>query len=835
MSAVGFFSSSIAHSEVPINVSITTTAVDAATNVQSGSGSVPTESESAKPKAAFTTGVAKGRDMLDTAISASTLEESEIQKYGARSLGEIFRNIPGIRSKAAGGDANANFTIRGLPAAGGGAKFLQIQEDGLPVFEFGDIPFSTADNFLRADLNLSQIQTIRGGSASTFASNSPGGVINLISRTGEIDGGTIQQTLGLDYEEFRTDMDYGAKISDTIRFHVGGFFRQGEGPRHLGFDGFKGGQVKVNVTKDFTGGYIRFYGKILDDRTPVYLQYPIAVSGTNDDPTYEVLPNFDARKDTLFSRYQAGNVTFDRNNNLIRTSMSDGMHAKMKSIGFETQFELGRWTFTERFRHSDASGHYISNWIAPGGLGTAQAIADKIGGAGSTLSYATGPNAGLMISEPAALNGNGLLAQVYLWDLDQNNLDNTTNDMRISRVWDIGQGKLTTTGGFYRATQSIGVAYQWSQQLLEVLGGGNAALINVTRANGTPASQDGFFVYGTTNGRRRNILDLEYTVNAPYASLNYKIGNLSVGASLRYDSGKARGQIFGVDLGEGRTGTISYDMNGNGIISGPETAVSVFPLSRPAPVNYDYDYVSYSLSANYRFNDSFSTFGRYSKGARANADRILFVDPTPYVSKVDGSLLDPEAAFDAVKQAEIGVKFRTDHLSFYVTGFWAESREHNLAIDRTYQAKGVEFEGSIAYGPFSLYSGATYADAEIKSDKNPANAALVGNIPKQQPKLLYFATPQASFGWVKVGANLIGTTSSYSADTNQLKMPGYATVGAFVQLRPSERIVMTLNTNNLFNVKGLYEVDDATMPAIGATTARMISGRTISASLRFTF
>ena len=60
---------------------------------------------------------------------------------------------------------------------------MQFQEDGLPVLEFGDIQFAGIDQFLRADLTLSQVQAIRGGSASTFASNSPGGLIN-VGRTG---------------------------------------------------------------------------------------------------------------------------------------------------------------------------------------------------------------------------------------------------------------------------------------------------------------------------------------------------------------------------------------------------------------------------------------------------------------------------------------------------------------------------------------------------------------------------------------------------------------------------------------------------------------------------
>lgn len=49
---------------------------------------------------------------------------------------------------------------------------------------FGDISFGTADQFLRVDGQCGSLEVIRGGSASTLASNSPGGIINFISKTG---------------------------------------------------------------------------------------------------------------------------------------------------------------------------------------------------------------------------------------------------------------------------------------------------------------------------------------------------------------------------------------------------------------------------------------------------------------------------------------------------------------------------------------------------------------------------------------------------------------------------------------------------------------------------
>jgi outer membrane receptor for ferrienterochelin and colicin len=188
-----------------------------------------------------TTGVAKGRDRLNSATSTSAIKENEITKMAPRSLAELFRSIPGIRVEAAAGEGGNGYTVRGLPLVADGAKFVQIQEDGLPVMEFGDLLDAQADHFIRSDFNVAQVESIRGGSASTFASNSPGGVINLISKTGEVEGGSVQASSGIDYDSARLDFDYGGRLGDRWRFHIGGFYRSGEGPRSTGFTAFRGG------------------------------------------------------------------------------------------------------------------------------------------------------------------------------------------------------------------------------------------------------------------------------------------------------------------------------------------------------------------------------------------------------------------------------------------------------------------------------------------------------------------------------------------------------------------------------------------------------------------
>ena len=138
-----------------------------------------------------------GVEAQEASVSVSTVSPDYVVKLAPRSTAEVFRALPGIRAESSGGGGNANITIHGIPLATGGSKFMQLHEDGLPVLEFGDINFGNADNFLRYDWSVGSIQSVRGGSASTFASNSPGGVINMISKTGENGGGAIG-TSGVD-------------------------------------------------------------------------------------------------------------------------------------------------------------------------------------------------------------------------------------------------------------------------------------------------------------------------------------------------------------------------------------------------------------------------------------------------------------------------------------------------------------------------------------------------------------------------------------------------------------------------------------------------------------
>lgn len=778
-----------------------------------------------------TTGVARGRDRLDSATSTSSIKENEISKLGAPSLADLFRNIPGIRVEGGAGEGLNSYTVRGLPLVNSGAKYLQIQEDGLPVLEFGDLENMGPDVFVRADLNLASVESIRGGSASTFASNAPGGVINLISKTGEVEGGSVQVTGGVNYDSKRIDFDYGGRLGSGWRFHVGGFYRQGEGPRETGYTATRGGQVKFNVTKQFDGGYIRVYGKLLDDKFPGYLRGPMSITGTNDEPKIGALPQFDATKDTVMSRYITEITQADASGDIVTNNLQNGYKVNAKTAGAELQFSLGEWSFTNRFRYSDMSGE--ANLFDPSIQFSANVLISYFAGPGGSITYATGPRTGQTVN-PATVSGNGLIALTSVTHTKINSLRNVTNDLRTSRVWEIGGGDLTTTAGVYASSQKIDRETYGAVILQDIVGGGDSALLSLTTASGTPYIRNGLYSFTAGTGPQR--VNVDYDVLAPYGSFNFHKGKLSVGGSVRYD----RGSVSGVQARGSSQAAIDIDRNGT--IDRAETTVPFVTSAASSPVDYDYDYVSYSGGINYRVAQSLSVFARHSLGGRAGADALLF---SPAISATTGALLDERAGHDSVRQSEVGVKFRNNGVSLNLTGFYATTRETNVQmipdylgipqptlVSRRYRTYGAEFEGGVRRGPFSVVGSLTLTGGEITAAET---AALVGNKPRHQATLIYTLTPQFEVERFTIGANLMGQTSSYAQDVNLLKMPGFATVGLFAQVRPVDRLVLGVNASNLFDKRAVMAISSAAVPGSGIATARTLYGRLVSASARFFF
>jgi outer membrane receptor protein involved in Fe transport len=156
-----------------------------------------------------------------------------------------------------------------------------------------------------------------------------------------------------------------------------------------------------------------------------------------------------------------------------------------------------------------------------------------------------------------------------------------------------------------------------------------------------------------------------------------------------------------------------------------------------------------------------------------------------------------------------------------------------IPVNRTYSAKGIEFEGEARHGPFSLTLGATWTNAQI--DKDRTDPTLEGNRPRHIPSFSFQARPQVELGKVTLGSVINGTTSSFAQDSNILKQPGYVIFSPFVQVRPVDRVQIGINAFNVFNKLAIVQLASAAIPPGGLVNAQVMNGRTVTASLRYAF
>ena len=363
----------------------------------------------------------EGRSKMKQSLSVSSIDSDQITNSVIGSSAELLRNIPGVRTESSAGEGNANVTVRGVPISAGGSRYVQFQEDGLPVMLYGDFTFVTPDMFIRTDAGTEGIEVVRGGSASTMATNAAGGVINFISKTGDVDGGTVSVSTNVGGgDQKRYDFGYGQRISDTSTFHVSGFIRDGEGPRPTG--GVKmeqGGQLRGVLTKDLGGGNnIKLYAKFLDEKTPLNMPVPVrTVNGQISE-----LPGVDPRTFTPYSN----NVPAVTNAGLYGRSgnINDGLRVKSKAIGAEVNMNLGNgWMINDKIRVSNMSNTFDGPLPHTYPAGGNPAV--------NTASYTP------------------LLLDVHLPDVSL-----AVNDFKATKAHMLSGGaKLSTTAGLFMANQ----------------------------------------------------------------------------------------------------------------------------------------------------------------------------------------------------------------------------------------------------------------------------------------------------------------------------------------------------------------------------------------------
>ena len=784
--------------------------------------------ESLKLDEVVVTSSSTAKSKMRSSVSVTDVDQDAVKDFGARTEAEVLMLIPGIRTEAtAGPGGNANISVRGLPISSGGSKYVQIQEDGLPTVQFGDMMFSNNDYWTRFDNNVDSIQTLRGGSSAVFASHAPGAVINYMSKTGKEAGGSIGLTRGLNYDETRLDLDKGGRLSEDTYYHVGGYFRDGEGARKAAPGALHGYQVKANFTKEFNGtkGYVRLNLKALDEHAPTTPQTFLTAASNNGVLSgFGLARGFNGLYDSQYSKFNSSFPAMDPvTGQISSSSLTNGITSKSKSVGFEFHNELNNgFTVDNKFRVSQNAGAFQTQFW------DVKTLSSALGGiAGASYAkYLNGPQAGAVVTD--ANLAAGLVSTGGAINVQTPDMGNFVNDFSVSKAFNLDNGsKLNAKAGLFYSRQNV--VQKWSISTRVVEAAYNGAVIDVYNANNAALTNQGLTGYNNSWGAdsAKNINE-QFTTTAPYLGLNLETGNWDLDAGIRNESFRGYGYA---------------DVGAPGpVVNGLKTTLATNRILADYKLNYN----NYSVGANYRLNKDASVFGRYSLGHRAISDRLLTTTNNfnAYGGLAAGA---GDVAVAPVAQLEFGTKTRgnlgSGRYALSATYFHSTTKEFDYDPTRNiqrdgpylrelgYKADGVEFESGVSFGNFAVNANAVYSDESFT--KNTASSTYLGKTPAGSAKWRYTISPRYALGDAVVGASFRGVGKMYLNDANTASVGGHYIVSAFVNYDFGNGMIGSLNVNNLFNK--LYPSSTAGQISGNYWGAGVETGRTVSATLRYKF
>jgi outer membrane receptor protein involved in Fe transport len=785
------------------------------------------------------------RTLIDSAIAVTSVSAEVIQNFKPTSESEIYRLIPGIQAAGtAGPGGNSNIAVRGLPVATGGSPFVQLQEDGLPQVLFGDIQFGNNDYWTRYDASVERLESVRGGGATTFASQAPGAVINYISNTGTKAGGFVQLNQGIDFKEARVDFRYGAPIGESTRFHIGGFFKIGHGPLN-NFRTSKSFQVKGNVTQEFAdgAGYVRLLFKVADTQDPNYTGAPaLATRNGNVVSNIQPFPGFDGRSGNNYSIYNRDGLFLNRAGTALERRDINGITTSQKSLGFQFHYEISdAFTVDNNFRWSDLSGAFASPFLNL--TRTSGILGSTVNGQTvAAIRYAAGPRAGQLYTGTYVDNNVNVRTNIR-------DLGSIANNLTLAGKFDGGFAKITARAGLFVMRQKIAMDWHVNQSNREV-SGTNPAQLDLFNAAGARLTTEGISGYNNNWGACcARDYDYTYTNTAPFLNLDLDADAFAIDGSVRFERVKAEGS--------GTAGGTTITINSGG--------VNIPALQSNGPretFNYSRSYLSWTAGALWKANDNTSVFVRASRGGRFNGDRQTFggkfttagalCTGAQALAGTAGCTADGVTpSVDFVNQYEVGLKHRGDigsgrysvefsllkanfkQSTFELSATRCGGQAGGCVIDAQYRSTGAEFFGTLNLGAFSLVANATYTNSEQRVTGTTAyrRASFL-------PDLTYTLSANYDIGdIVTLGLAATGQTSIRDDPGNVY--PGGAVFNANIAVRPVERLELGLSVYNLFNKLDFRGNGNTVADVTGANsvvlTGTPVVGQTFTGTLKYSF
>lgn len=789
------------------------------------------------------TGNSNPKKKIESSTAISTFSAKEIQKQNPISAAALLQRVPGFAVETSGGEVGNNLFARGIPSAGA-YEFVQVQEDGLPVFEDGALQFANADNFFRVDNSVSRLEALRGGSGSIFATNSPGGLINFITKEGTNNFRGTAKIETSTYGLMRTDINLGgALVQDKLFFSVGGFYRSDDGIRKTGFKANNGGQIRMNLKYVFDKGYAKVYYKKLDDRNTFYLPIPLIQNGNK----LKAFPGFDANYGTYSYRTisqlnipQAGGGFFSRN-------LEDGIHPKVDVLGAEFKYDLGNnFSVLNKTRYTDINMNYTGIFPA-GGPQTAADFAktydeyqdtDNNPATPPVLVHAVTPQY-TSVSTGAIMNPQ-YVQKLGFWAIDKQ-MNNFVNDLQFNYKFDKGN----VTAGFYKSNWKSHQYWNWSNILTTATD--RPELLNLVDTSLTPTSTGYSKTYNGVTDMSFLIRDsqIQGSLNDLYLNLDYQItDDLSFNGGIRYSRDFYKG--YGVN-------TTSSNLNNSGLTTdGTHSFLTTTADDNMAVLgnkytywNYDVNRVSFTTALNYKINKENAVYARFSNGFRSPNEEAY------YNNMNDLSAIKPVTT----NQLEVGYKYYSRSFDIAVIPFYSTLK--NLSFtdvfsDGTSENKfanttniGVELEGyaRLFNNLLEVTFNGTVQDPKYKdfTGRNADGTVFdyEGNTVRRMPKFYFNIAPAVNITkeWrAYVSMNYYGQRFQDEANTDKNTLPSFSEFGAGTSYQLG-KIRFAVDGTNIFNTIGITEGDPRS-PLTGAGDIRMarpIMGAAVRASITLDF
>ena len=785
------------------------------------------------------TGVFDPRTRMQASVAISTLNSVQLDRIVPSSSVDLLKNVPGVYVNSAKGEVGSSVYTRGLNY-NGGFFYVSMQEDGLPVMGISGLV--NPDAYLRADATIQKVEVVRGGTASILGPNAPGGIFNYVSKKGgQTLAGELRTRFGLEGDGknlyLRGDFNVGGPLSKdkTLTFNIGGFYRNADGPKNPGYKLSYGGQLKANVVKQYKSGSLKVYAKVLDDNTA-----PFEFTPTVDFANPRTAGSFNNTSSTLIQSQQftvPKSVTGFSRDISYDTRKVQAYNEIAAGLSWEQRLGEG-WTLSNNLRISNKDNiNQTTAVVFPfrvdqltflgvggnvGRFGTYEFFDPTSGKSYGTIQHLppTSPGPPRVIAGNLSLPGGDVLTNGVLYNpnpYSENSFNDVINQASITKK----MSNMTFTGGLYYARTTA-----------ERLFFGPSA-----QSFSTIEDQP-----KTIGIRYTNLAGVKYSLTTPNGITNFGGNGLNSGTATTKQTAFFLGHNWDVtDRLNIDWGIRAEKFNIKSKFQTPKRAADsklgadgdslTLYDSRTFTLNPEQsfdktlsfkDVVSYSVGVNYKISDVFAVYGRFSQG-RKTPDLSYFMD---IANQQLTSTISVEA--QSIQMAELGLKFRNDKFSLFVTPFYTlASNVPNFQIfqnvDVTYYAPprvyqkirttGLELEGNAVINKnFSIRAVATFQNsvadsfsvylANANGSADDKLATYHGN-KNDNIGTMVMITPTYTVGNFFASVNYQYMGKRWANVGNAFQLPAFSAFDLNMGYTISKRMQLNASINNVLNTYGI--------------------------------